>query len=52
MTAVTLRPEADVFEWTPFERVPLRCGRGMTAVLTQKLSLEEVAARLRVQQQR
>jgi putative (di)nucleoside polyphosphate hydrolase len=38
-----LRPEADVFEWTAFERVPERCARGMTAVLTQKLSLADVA---------
>jgi 8-oxo-dGTP pyrophosphatase MutT (NUDIX family) len=38
-----MRPEADAFEWTPFERVPERCARNMTAVLTQKLSLQEVA---------
>ena len=44
-----MRPEADGFEWTPFERVPERCGRNMTVVLTHKLSLPEVAARVRAQ---
>jgi hypothetical protein len=42
-----MRPEADAFEWTPFERVPLRCAKGMTAVLTQRLSLKDVARQLR-----
>jgi hypothetical protein len=37
------RPEADAFEWTPFERVPERCARSMTTVLTQKLSLADIA---------
>jgi 8-oxo-dGTP pyrophosphatase MutT (NUDIX family) len=39
-------PEADVFEWTAFDRVSERCAKGMTAVLTHKLSLEEVWARV------
>ncbi|HMC16970.1 MAG TPA: NUDIX domain-containing protein [Albitalea sp.] len=44
-----MRPEADRFEWTPFERVPQRCARNMTAVLTHKLSLADVVARARAE---
>jgi 8-oxo-dGTP pyrophosphatase MutT (NUDIX family) len=42
-----LVPEADAFEWTPFERVPQRCAKNMTKVLTQKVSLEELWQRVR-----
>jgi 8-oxo-dGTP pyrophosphatase MutT (NUDIX family) len=41
-----LVPEADAFEWTPFARVAQRCAKSMTAVLTQRLSLDDVLARL------
>jgi 8-oxo-dGTP pyrophosphatase MutT (NUDIX family) len=37
-----LVPEADAFEWTPFERVPERCAKNMTKVLIDKLSLDEL----------
>jgi putative (di)nucleoside polyphosphate hydrolase len=45
-----LLPEADVFEWTPFERVPQRCAKNMTSVLTAKLSLEEVLGTVRAKE--
>jgi len=37
-----LVPEADAFEWTPFERVPERCAKNMTKVLMEKMSLDEL----------
>ena len=37
-----MMPEADAFEWTPFERLPQRCAKNMTKVLTETLSLDEV----------
>jgi 8-oxo-dGTP pyrophosphatase MutT (NUDIX family) len=40
------RPEMDGFEWTPFDRVHRRCARHMGEVLTQKLSLPALLARL------
>jgi len=40
-----LVPEADAFEWTPFEHVPQRCAKNMTKVLTEKVSLENVLRR-------
>jgi ADP-ribose pyrophosphatase YjhB (NUDIX family) len=40
-------PEVDAYEWTPFVRVPQRCAKNMTKVLTQTLSLEEVWQRVR-----
>jgi 8-oxo-dGTP pyrophosphatase MutT (NUDIX family) len=43
----SLVPEADAFEWTPFERVPQRCAKNMVKVLTQTLSLEALWQRLR-----
>jgi 8-oxo-dGTP pyrophosphatase MutT (NUDIX family) len=41
-----LLPEADAFEWTPFERLPQRCAKSMTKVLTQQLSLQDLWRRL------
>lgn len=32
-------PEMDAFEWTPFARVPKRCAKNMTQLLTVRLSL-------------
>lgn len=43
------RPEMDGFEWTPFERVHRRCARHMGEVLTQKLSLPALLARLQAE---
>lgn len=40
------RLEMDGFEWTRFDRVQRRCARHMGEVLTQKLSLAGVLARL------
>ena len=40
------RPEMDGFEWVHFDRVHRRCARHMAAVLTQKLSLPALLARL------
>ncbi len=40
------RPEMDAFEWTRFDRVHRRCARHMGEVLTQKLQLGAVLARL------
>jgi 8-oxo-dGTP pyrophosphatase MutT (NUDIX family) len=37
-----LVPEADAFEWTPFERVPERCAKNMTKVLMEKMSLDQI----------
>lgn len=42
-----LVPEVDAFEWTPFNRVPQRCAKNMTAVLTGKLSLDALWQGLR-----
>jgi 8-oxo-dGTP pyrophosphatase MutT (NUDIX family) len=42
-----LRPEMDAFRWARFAEVPELCARSMALVLTQKLSLAEVLARLR-----
>jgi len=42
-----LVPEVDAFEWTAFERVPQRCAKSMTAVLTTKLSLDALWQGLR-----
>jgi len=42
-----LVPEVDAFEWTAFERVPQRCAKSMTAVLTVQLSLDALWLRLR-----
>ena len=42
-----LRPEMDSFRWARFEEVPALCARNMALVLTAKLSLPEVLARLR-----
>ena len=41
-----LVPEADAFEWTPFDRVPQRCAKNMTKVLTQKVPLQELWTRM------
>ena len=41
-----LRPEMDSFRWARFDDVPVLCARNMAQVLTQKLSLVEVLARL------
>ena len=41
------RPEMDAFEWTRFDRVHRRCARHMIEVLTQRLSLPALLARLR-----
>lgn len=37
-----LVPEADAFEWTPFENVPERCAKNMAKVLMEKVSLDEL----------
>jgi 8-oxo-dGTP pyrophosphatase MutT (NUDIX family) len=42
-----LRPEMDAFRWARFDEVPTLCARNMALVLTEKLSLAEVLARLR-----
>lgn len=42
-----LRPEFDGYEWAPFARVPQRCARSMSAVLTERLSLPGLLQRLR-----
>ena len=39
-------PEADAFEWTPFEAVAQRCAKSMTAVLSGPVSLRDVLERL------
>lgn len=41
-----IRPEMDDFAWVPFARVPERCGRNMTTVLTRSLPLPDLLARL------
>jgi len=41
-----LVPEADAFEWTPFEAIAQRCAKSMTAVLTGPVSLRDVLERL------
>ena len=41
------RPEMDAFEWILFERVPRRCARRMTGLLTQTLSLPRLLQRLK-----
>lgn len=40
------RPEMDDFEWTRFDRVHRRCARHMGEVLTQKIALPGLQARL------
>ncbi|MEW6703994.1 MAG: NUDIX hydrolase [Pseudomonadota bacterium] len=40
-------PEADAFDWVPFERVALRCARSMRRVLTETLSLPDLWQRLK-----
>ena len=40
------RPEMDAFRWAAFDEVPTLCARSMATVLTQKLSLAGVLARL------
>jgi 8-oxo-dGTP pyrophosphatase MutT (NUDIX family) len=40
------QPEADAFEWTPFERVGERCAKRMAALLTREMSLPELLGRL------
>ena len=42
-----LRPEMDAFRWAGFDEVPALCARNMALVLTGKLSLAAVLARLR-----
>jgi putative (di)nucleoside polyphosphate hydrolase len=41
-----MRPEMDAFEWTAFTRVGERCARNMSLLLTERLSLPDVLARL------
>ena len=43
------RPEMDGYEWVRFDRVHRRCARHMGEVLTQKLSLPLLMARLQAQ---
>ncbi len=42
-----LVPEMDGYAWVPFDEVPRRCAKNMTALLTRTLSLREVSERLR-----
>lgn len=37
----------DAFRWARFDEVPVLCARNMALVLTRKLSLPDVLARLR-----
>ncbi len=41
------RPEMDDFRWTRFDEVAERCARSMTVVLTTRISLASLLARLR-----
>jgi len=41
------RPEMDAFRWAAFDEVPTLCARSMALVLTQKVPLAAVLARLR-----
>ena len=41
------RPEMDAFRWVAFAEVPTLCARSMAIVLTQKVALAGVLARLR-----
>ena len=41
-----MRPEMDDFAWTPFARIPRRCARHMGELLSQRLSLPLLLARL------
>jgi 8-oxo-dGTP pyrophosphatase MutT (NUDIX family) len=41
-----LRPEVDAHAWVPFPAVPSRCGKGLAALLAQRISLEAVLADL------
>ena len=43
------RPEMDGFEWVRFDRVHRRCARHMGELLTQKLSLPLLLARLQTE---
>ena len=40
------RPEMDAYRWVPFDEVPAHCARNMVLVLTTRLSLRDVFARL------
>jgi 8-oxo-dGTP pyrophosphatase MutT (NUDIX family) len=42
-----VRPEMDAFRWTPFGEIGARCAANMALVLTTRLSLDAVLARLR-----
>ena len=41
-----MRPEMDGYAWTPFAGVAARCAPNMARLLTQRLSLPDVLARL------
>ena len=41
-----LRPEMDAFMWVPFDDVPERCARSMTAVLAGPIALPPLLERL------
>jgi 8-oxo-dGTP pyrophosphatase MutT (NUDIX family) len=41
-----LLPEMDGFAWVPFAEVGARCAKTMAEVLTERLSLTDIAARL------
>ena len=41
-----MRPEMDAYEWTPFDRVRLRCARHMGELLTQTIVLPTLLRRL------
>ena len=42
-----VRPEMDAFRWTPFGEIGAHCAKNMALVLTTRLSLDDVLARLR-----
>jgi 8-oxo-dGTP pyrophosphatase MutT (NUDIX family) len=42
-----VRPEMDAFRWTPFAAVAEFCAKNMARVLTRRVSLADVLARLR-----
>jgi 8-oxo-dGTP pyrophosphatase MutT (NUDIX family) len=39
-------PEADAFAWIPFAQIPQHCAKSMTALLSTKLDLVDLARRL------
>jgi 8-oxo-dGTP pyrophosphatase MutT (NUDIX family) len=41
-----LQPEVDAFAWVPFHRVTASCAPSLAAVLTRRLSLADLEARL------